>query len=122
MNKLTLPIAVATASTTLLLGACVTESSYKGYTGKNRPIGNCRQERSLGSNIKKTNCEPARDDSEKLRTIGQIDSIAGHAEPPGAVTEQARPQSAATARSPRPVPGLTATATRKFDSTSTPLR
>lgn len=83
MKKLTLPVAAAIASTTLLLGACATESSYKGYTGKNRPIGNCRQERGLGSNIKKTNCDAARDDTEKLRTIGTIDSIAGHARTSG---------------------------------------
>ena len=83
MKKLTLPIAAAIASTTLLLGACATESSYKGYTGKNRPIGNCRQERGLGSNIKKTNCGPARDESGKLRTMGTIDSIAGHARTSG---------------------------------------
>lgn len=69
--KLTSPITVAIAATTLL-GACAAEPSYMGYTGKNRPIGPCRYEKSSGSNIKRMNCEPARDDAGKLEMIGTI--------------------------------------------------
>ena len=71
--KLALPIAVAIAGTTSLLGACATDSGYMAYTGKNQPIGPCRYEKRLGSNLKKTRCEPARDDSGKLDMIGTVE-------------------------------------------------
>ena len=80
--KTTMTLALAGA--TLLLGACATDQSYTGYTGKNRQaVGNCVRERSVGSNIKRSRCGPARDDQGKLRTMGTFDSIAGHARTSG---------------------------------------
>ena len=80
MRALTMTLAGAA----LLLGACATDPNRTGYTGNNRePASNCRVEKRTGSNIKKARCGPARDDSDRLRTIGTIDSVAGHARTAG---------------------------------------
>ncbi|MEM7501679.1 MAG: hypothetical protein AAF417_06525 [Pseudomonadota bacterium] len=69
---------------TLVLSACANHEGYTGYTGKNREtVGNCVRERSVGSNIKRSRCGPARDDQDRLRTMGTFDSIAGHARTSG---------------------------------------
>ena len=68
--KLTLTIA-ATMTGLTLLGGCATDPGYVAYTGENQPLV-CRQEKRLGSNLKTTRCDPARDDAAKLEMIGTI--------------------------------------------------
>lgn len=73
------------AGATIALGGCAMDPDYGShYTGKNRvKITSCREERSIGSRIRKTECGPPRDDSARLRHMGTLDSIAGHARTSG---------------------------------------
>ena len=68
----------------LSFAACATNPDQVANTGATREkTENCRYERSLGSNIKKARCGPARDDRDRLKTMGSVDSIAGHARTSG---------------------------------------
>lgn len=78
-------LTILLAGATLTLGACAMDPNYQShYTGKNRvKIADCDRGRSTGSNLKKTQCGPKRDDSKRLPHMGTIDSIAGHARTSG---------------------------------------
>lgn len=72
-------------STILILGGCAVDADTQShYTGANRTkLGNCERSRPTGSNLRKTRCGQQQDDTARLRHMGTLDSIAGHARTAG---------------------------------------